>query len=366
MRARTPVLLGLLALLGAGGLAAWFAAGAPTGMTGTGGAARGQASAFRACPLPAQAADAPHPGMVWVPAGRFAFGDRVYPEEQPVAEVSVAGFWMDRTEVTNDQFAEFVRATGHVTVAERPVDARAHPGLPPAMRNPGAVVFVSPVQGADRASLTDWWRYTPGASWRHPQGPGSSIEGRGAYPVVAVAFEDAQAYARWKGRSLPDEVQWEWAARGAQAASPDPAGRPPDEDAQPAQANTWQGLFPVLDTEQDGFGGAAPVGCFAANALGLFDMIGNVWELTADEYTDSHAFGPRARPQGPLSTTADVSRRVIKGGSFLCAPNYCRRYRAGARQPQEDDLATSHLGFRTVLIAPGPPGGSAGGSDSRR
>jgi len=300
-----------------------------------------------------------------VPAGRFPFGDRVYPEEQPITDVTVAGFWMDRTEVTNDQFAEFVNATGHVTVAERPVDAQAHPGLPAAMREPGAVVFVNPVRGVATASPTDWWRYTPGASWRHPQGPGSSIAGRGTYPVVAVAYEDAMAYARWKGRSLPTEIQWEWAARGGQGAGGGPEHQDGD-GAQPAQANTWQGLFPVLDTAQDGFGGAAPVGCFAANGYGLFDMIGNVWELTADEYTDSHAFGPLLRAGGPMGTASGATRRVIKGGSFLCAPNYCRRYRAGARQPQEDDLATSHLGFRTVLNAPGPPAGPAGGSDTRR
>jgi sulfatase modifying factor 1 len=305
------------------------------------------------------------PGLVWVPAGRFPFGDRVYPEEQPITDVTVAGFWMDRTEVTNDQFAEFVKATGHVTVAERPVDAQAHPGLPAAMREPGAVVFVNPVRGVATASPTDWWRYTPGASWRHPQGPGSSIAGRGTYPVVAVAYEDAMAYARWKGRSLPTEIQWEWAARGGQGAGGGPEHQDGD-GAQPAQANTWQGLFPVLDTAQDGFGGAAPVGCFAANGYGLFDMIGNVWELTADEYTDSHAFGPLLRAGGPMGTASGATRRVIKGGSFLCAPNYCRRYRAGARQPQEDDLATSHLGFRTVLNAPGPPAGPAGGSDTRR
>ena len=347
--------LALLGLAGAGGVAVWWALDGPSGA---------QAPPARACPLPVLAAIAPQPGLVWVPAGRFPFGDRVYPEELPISEVSVAGFWMDRTEVTNDQFAEFVNATGHITVAERPVDAQAHPDLPAPMRKPGAVVFVGPVRGAAAASLTDWWRYTPGASWRHPQGPDSSIAGRGTYPVVAVAYEDALAYARWKGRSLPTEVQWEWAARGGQ-----PTGAGPDhlagEDAQPAQANTWQGLFPVLDTAQDGFGGAAPVGCFAANGYGLFDMIGNVWELTADEYTDSHAFGPIAGG-GPMRNDAGASRRVIKGGSFLCAPNYCRRYRAGARQPQEDDLATSHLGFRTVLNAPGPPGGPAGGSDTRR
>ena len=309
------------------------------------------------CALPAQASGSQHSGMVWVPSGSFELGDNVYPEEGPLRRIKLEGFWIDRTEVTNDQFAQFTKATGYLTVAEREVDAKQHPGLPPEMRKPGAVVFVSPLGagGASQegANATQWWRYIPGAQWRHPGGPGTSTEGRGAFPVVAIAYADALAYARWKGRSLPSEAQWEWAARGAQTQVM------PAQD-QPKQANTWQGLFPVHNSGEDGFVGLAPVGCYAPNALGLFDMIGNVWELTADAWTPNHA----ARPLSPSDTHADPTtpparsgaplQRVIKGGSHLCAPNWCMRYRAGARQAQDEDLAVSHLGFRTVLNAPGP------------
>lgn len=299
--------------------------------------------------------------MVWVPAGSFEIGDNVYPEEGPRRRVTLDGFWMDRTEVTNDQFAQFVQATGHVTVAERDVDAKLHVGLPPEMRKPGAVVFVGPVDasGQTKGSATQWWRYIPGAQWRHPGGPGTSIERRGAFPVVAITYEDAMAYAKWKGRALPTEAQWEWAARAAQVQQAAPM------QDQPKQANTWQGLFPVLNSGDDGFVGLAPVGCYAPNALGLLDMIGNVWELTADVWTPSHAARSGTKDAGASTdaisdpTTSPArpdapKQRVIKGGSHLCAPNYCMRYRAGARQGQDEDLAIGHLGFRTVLLAPGP------------
>jgi sulfatase modifying factor 1 len=271
-------------------------------------------------PAPAQAAacrlpptSGPHAGMVLIPAGTFAMGDTLYPEEGPIREVSVRSFWMDRTEVTNADFAAFVKATGYVTTAERP-DQK------------GAAVFVMPSGSADLSSITSWWRYVEGANWRQPGGPGTSIEGRDQFPVVAVTLADAEAYARWKGRRLPTEEEWERAARaGAQT--------PPDRE-QPRDANTWQGLFPLVDTAEDGHAGIAPVGCFKPNAWGLFDMVGNVWEMTATTYAGHE---PRAQ--------------VIKGGSYLCAPNYCMRYRAAARQPQEADLGTSHVGFRTVLPA---------------
>jgi formylglycine-generating enzyme required for sulfatase activity len=276
------------------------------------------------CPLPDDSKSA-HPDMVWVPAGSFQFGDTVYPEEGPVRPMQVQGFWMDRTEVTNAQFAAFVKATGYVTVAERAVNLRVHPDLPPSMQQPGAVVFVMPTDLQHGGDIRDWWQYRAGANWRHPGGPGTDIEGLDALPVVATTVEDAQAYARWKGRQLPSEAQWEWAALGG--------GKPETGNtSQPAQANTWQGMFPVRNQVTDGFTGVAPVGCFAPNGYGLFDMIGNVWELTLD--------------------TAAPNQHVIKGGSYLCAPNYCMRYRPGARQGQEDDLATSHLGFRTILPAP--------------
>jgi len=271
----------------------------------------------------------PHPGMVWVRPGTFAMGDTVYPEEGPLRTVAVDGFWIDRTEVTNRDFAAFIAATGYVTVAERPVDAALHPHLPPDMQKPGAVVFIMPNDVDGMGDISQWWQYIPGASWRRPGGPSTSIEGRDDFPVTAVALEDARAYARWKGHRLPTEAEWEWAARAANPGAPISHERP-------KQANTWQGLFPVVNTAEDGFVGVAPVGCFAPNALGLHDMIGNLWEWTSDAYD-----GRR-------------DANVIKGGSFLCAPNYCMRYRPGARQPQEVDLATSHLGFRTVLVAPPP------------
>jgi len=300
------------------------------------------------CDLPDEPATGPYPGMVWVPAGSFDIGDTLYREEWPRRRVRVEGFWMDRTEVTNDEFAAFVKATNYVTVAERPVDAGLAPGLPAALRQPGAVVFSMPGAVQGRGNVTQWWHYTPGANWRHPGGPGTSIDGRGSFPVVAVTLEDALAYARWKGRSLPSEAQWEWAARAARP-------EPPATREQPKDANTWQGLFPVINSGEDGFVGLAPVGCFAPNPLGLYDMIGNVWELTADAWTPDHG---EAAPPPPDQVAGDVrafatAQQVIKGGSFLCAPNYCMRYRAGARQPQDHDLATSHLGFRTILAAPG-------------
>lgn len=327
----------VLILLGLAGKALWFSGAART--------TAHQGTERLSCALPAVAASAPHPGMVWVPGGQFAFGDTVYPEEQPVRSTTVAGFWMDRTEVTNDEFAQFVAATGYVTVAERAVDTAQHPGLPPDLQVPGAVVFTPPNDLQGGGSLMQWWRYTAGAQWRHPGGPATAIAGRGAFPVVTVTLADAQAYARWKGRTLPTEAQWEWAARAGQTQ----AGL---DHNQPAQANTWQGLFPVVNSGDDGFIGLAPVGCYAPNAWGLFDLVGNVWELTADVYQPHHLQPAEALSAGQRGSA--TGQHVIKGGSFLCAPNYCMRYRSGARQPQDDDLGASHLGFRTVLQAPGP------------
>jgi sulfatase modifying factor 1 len=293
--------------------------------------------------------------MVWVAGGRFEMGDTTYPEEGPIRPTRVAGFWMDRTEVTNDEFAAFVQATGYVTVAERAVDAKQHPELPPEMRQPGAVVFAMPTAVSNRNDLRQWWQYVPGAQWRHPGGPATDIQQRGHFPVVTVTYEDAQAYARWKGRSLPTEAQWEWAARAGQPLASK------DHD-QPHGANTWQGVFPVKNSAEDGFVGLAPVGCYAPNAMGLFDMMGNVWEMTRDVFTPDHrkvvenpTDAPSdASPDPVIVRNAAAQQRVIKGGSFLCSPDYCMRYRSGSRQPQEEDLGTSHLGFRTVLQAPGP------------
>jgi formylglycine-generating enzyme required for sulfatase activity len=330
----------LAALAAASAAGAWWSLGSQT--------ARLARAERTACALPAQARSNSHPGMVWVPPGRFEMGDTVYAEEGPLQSVQVAGFWMDRTEVTNEAFAAFVQATGYVTVAERPVDTARHPGLPAEMQRPGAVVFTMPNEVHGRGDLTQWWRYTPGANWRHPGGPGSDIQGRATFPVVAVTIEDARAYARWKGHALPTEAEWEWAARAART-EPAPAHE------QPRQANTWQGLFPVMNSGDDGFVGLAPVGCYEPNALGLHDLIGNVWELTADSWTPGHTPTPAPPDQVPEGLrNATGAQQVIKGGSFLCAPNYCMRYRAGSRQPQEADLGASHLGFRTILLSAGP------------
>ncbi|MEI9886264.1 MAG: formylglycine-generating enzyme family protein [Rhizomicrobium sp.] len=281
-------------------------------------------------------------GMAWIPGGAFRQGDTVYPEEGPITPARVKGFWMDRHEVTNGEFAAFVAATGYVTQAERPLDPRSHAGIDADLLRPGAMVFFVPQELHGMEDISQWWHFVPDANWRHPAGPGSTIAGRGAYPVVAVTRADALAYARWKHRDLPTEAEWEWAAR---AGNPDPGN---DHD-QPRDANTWQGVFPVLNSGDDGFVGLAPVGCYGANRYGLYDMFGNVWELTNDLYRPRHGEAPTEVPE-----RSGAARYVIKGGSFLCAPNYCMRYRSGAREGQEADLATSHLGFRTVSRAPQP------------
>ncbi len=283
-----------------------------------------------------------HRDMVWIPAGTYLQGDTVYPEEGPVRKVRVGGFWMDRHEVTNAEFAVFVKATRYVTTAERPIDRVVHPELSGDMLKPGAAVFFPPKEIRGMEDISQWWRYVPGANWRRPAGPQSTIVGRENYPVVEVSEADALAYARWKGRELPSEAEWEWAARGG---NPN-AGM--DHD-QPKNANTWQGIFPVLNSGADGFSGLAPAGCYRANAYGLYDMIGNVWELTSDVFLPHHGDEP-----GPdqMPMLGQGKRYVIKGGSFLCAQNYCMRYRSGSREGQEADLAASHLGFRTILHAP--------------
>ena len=274
--------------------------------------------------------------MVAVPGGRFEPGSHQgYADERPAGPVTVAPFWIDRTEVTNAQFAAFVRATGHVTQAER---------------EGAAVVFRAPPRGRQVADNA-WWVYTQGAQWRHPEGPGSSLEGRQNQPVVHVALTDAQAYARWLGRELPTEAQWEWAARGG--GDPERLEREPRTADGHSLANYWQGSFPDLNTRDDGFAERAPVGCFAANGYGLHDMIGNVWEWTRDAYRgprQPHGNGEPA--QATPRTDAAGLPMVIKGGSFLCAADYCVRYRAAARHPQEADLGVAHVGFRTVAPAP--------------
>jgi formylglycine-generating enzyme required for sulfatase activity len=283
-----------------------------------------------------QQADMPqHAGMVWVPGGAFTMGaNGQYPEEGPAVAASVDGFWMDQTEVTNAQFAAFVAATGYRTLAERGVQL-ADDGNGQVVS--GSAVFHPPPAGAPPRSFVDWWRFVPGADWRHPQGPASSIAGLEHYPVVHVAYEDAQAYARWKGASLPTEAQFEYAAQTSTR----------------RESNTWQGSFPAQDTGADGHAGVAPVACHAANRLGLHDMLGNVWEWTATPYFDGHDADrdatDRARhPQGNDPAQPGEAVAVLKGGSYLCSPDYCMRYRPEARIGQSLALGTSHIGFRTV------------------
>jgi len=305
------------------------------------------------CELPPPSSASPRPGMVWIPEGVFDMGDSVYAEEKPVRNVRVKGFWMDRTEVTNSEFAAFVKATGYVTVAERPVNPQLIASLPEDMRQPGAVVFKVPAKLSYGDDPRQWWQYMPGANWQHPAGPDSNVDKYGQFPVVHITYEDAQAYAKWKGHRLPTEAEWEWAARAG-------AKELPGQHDQPASVNTWQGIFPMANASEDGFAGLAPVACYAPNAYGLFDMIGNVWELTADVFVadrpavsnSKQGLDPDEAQRPPIFKTlqanSEPKARVIKGGSFLCAPNYCMRYRAGSRQPQEEDLAVSHLGFRTI------------------
>lgn len=305
--------------------------------------------------LPPEFGDRSTAGMFYVPGGAFQMGsDRSLPEERWAHSVSVDGYWIDRHEVTNAQFRKFVEATGYKTLAERGLDPKSHPNMPKKLLKPGSIVFAKPTNLQQGGSLTQWWQYRHGADWRHPTGPGSSIEGKDNHYVVNIAYEDAEAYARWLGRSLPTEAQYEFAALGGRDPWED-WSRPFDKDGKPL-ANTWQGIFPILNSNDDGYEGTAPVGCFPANGYGLYDILGNVWEWTSDWYRPGHERNEAENPVGPTLQQLRIRpgesvRRVIKGGSYLCAANYCARYRPSARQPQEVDLSTAHIGFRTVLNA---------------
>jgi formylglycine-generating enzyme required for sulfatase activity len=311
------------------GAAAWWLAATHRPASGT------SVVAAAACgPSPVET---PYPGMLFVPAGRFTMGaDAAFPEEGPASEQSVAGFWIDRTEVTNAQFAEFVEATGYRTLAERGV--RVSSDLAAAVV-PGSAVFRPQGAGTRVPGQESWWAFVAGTSWRAPEGPGSSLAGREHHPVVHVAWEDAAAYAAWAGRSLPTEAQFEYAAQTS--ARKNAAG----EHA----ANTWQGLFPMRSEPADGYSAAAPVACYEPNALGLYDLIGNVWEWTATAYYPRHDFAAQAEhPDGYDPRQPDEPVAVLKGGSYLCAPDYCMRYRPEARIGQSRGLGASHIGFRTV------------------
>jgi formylglycine-generating enzyme len=284
--------------------------------------------------------------LAWVPGGSFLMGSEdFYPEERPVRRVEVDGFWIDRHPVTVAEFREFVSATGHKTVAERPPDAADFPGVDPAKLVPGSLVFHRTPGPVDLNDYFAWWDYVPDACWGRPEGPGSSVEGRGDHPVVHVAYEDAAAFAAWAGKDLPTETEWECAARGGLDGAAFTWG---DDDVQKIRplANTWQGEFPWRNSELDGYRGTSPVGSFPPNGYGLYDMAGNVWEWTTDFFT---APEPAAPCCGPQSSTLEMPRRVIKGGSHLCAPDYCLRYRPAARQAETVDTSTSHIGFRCVV-----------------
>lgn len=312
------------------------------------------------------------PGMAWIPGGEFSMGcadPRRLPfggsdpmvDARPIHRVRVAGFWIDTHEVTNAQFAAFVKATGYRTVAERPPRPEDFPGAPPENLVAGSIVFAPPTQpvplrdGTGGAHLR-WWSYVPGASWRHPAGPDSSIEGRADDPVVHVAYEDAEAFATWAGKRLPTEAEWEFAARGGLAGATYPWG----DEFQPDgrwMANTWQGRFPLENTEADGFAGIAPVGKYPANGYGLHDMSGNVWEWCSDWYRpDTYARDARAGvasdPAGPADSfdpqEPGQAKRVQRGGSFLCSDQYCSRYIVGTRGKGEIASSTNHIGFRCV------------------
>lgn len=302
----------------------------------------------------------PAPGLTFVsiPGGSFTMGsEQHYREEGPVREVTVGPFDITPTEVTNAQFAAFVDATGYATTAERGLDSAGREDWPPELLEPGSMVFSPP---ADPVRLDDpmaWWAYVPGADWRHPMGPDSSIEGHENHPVVQVSPEDAEAFADWAGGRLPTEAEWEFAARGGLVGAEYVWG----EAYNPAEgwkANTWQGSFPGTDTASDGYHGTAPVASFASNGYGLYDMAGNVWEHVADWWVPGHPAISQTDPEGPpkvlaarFSPPVTGPRRVVKGGSWLCAPSYCLRYRPAARQPQETGLGSNHIGFRVVRDA---------------
>lgn len=304
--------------------------------------------------------------MVFIPGGKFLMGsEKFYPEEKPVHEVTVDNFWMDRCTVTNREYAEFVSATNYITVAERSLNPKDYPGVPRDKLVPGSLVFEKRSAPVDLRNYTNWWAWVPGASWKHPTGPGSTLRGLDEHPVVHVAYEDAEAYAKWAGKELPTEAEWEFAARGGLDGADFTWG---NEDVQLTKpmANTWQGAFPWQNLLVDRYEGTSPVGSFEPNGYGLYDLAGNVWEWTCDWYVphlDEQALkvksccttniNPRVcSPEAsydPAQPQFKIPRKVVKGGSHLCAPNYCLRYRPAARQPQMIDTGMTHIGFRCIV-----------------
>jgi len=328
-----------------------------------------QAQSFEATIPSAEPPPGPAPpGMVWIPGGEFSMGSDaaadslcdvpgVTRDAHPIHRVAVDGFWMDATEVTNRAFRAFVEATGYVTVAERAPDPADFPGAPRELLVPGSAVFHPPGQPVDLRNALAWWRYVPGVHWRQPAGPGSSIEGREEYPVVHIAYPDAEAYAAWAGRRLPTEAEWEFAARGGVAGRLYAWG----DELTPGgvhHANLHQGSFPVTDAGTDGFVGLAPVASFAPNPYGLYDMAGNVWEWVSDWYRPDYyatlaaegtvAVNPTGPPDSFDPAEPGAKKRVQRGGSFLCTSQYCSRYLVGTRGKNEVSTGSTHGGFRTV------------------
>jgi len=307
----------------------------------------------------------PQKNMVWVPGGSFRMGSDApeYPEEGPIHQASVDGFWMDETQVSVAQFRRFIKETGYLTVAERPLDAAQYPQLRPDQLVPGSLVFTPTPGPTDLRVWTNWWRYVPSASWKHPEGPGSSVGGREYHPVVHVCWEDVVAYAAWAAKDLPTEAEWEFAARGGL----DGARYAWGDEFMPNgkhMANTWLGDFPWQNLKPAKQRRTMPVRSFPANGYGLYEMTGNAWEWTSDFYRSDHSAlsGPCCMSSNPsvddpdgsyfeddLRAGVHVPRRVIKGGSHLCAENYCQRYRPAARHAQQVESSMSHIGFRCVI-----------------
>ncbi len=300
--------------------------------------------------------------QAWIPGGEFDMGsDDHYSDEGPVRRVPVDGFWMDRGTVTNREFAEFVEATDHVTVAEVAPDPALYPGAKPKDLVPGSLLFNMTEGPVDLRAHGNWWAWAPGTDWRHPTGPGSSVEGLGDHPVVHVAYPDAIGYAEWAGKQLPTEAEWEFAARGGLEGAEFVWGDDDSQETEP-RANTWQGGFPYQNTKLDGWIRTSPTGHYEPNGYGLYDMAGNVWEWTDDWYQDRSDITDDAPcctppdPRGgsmeasldPLQPGTPIPRKVVKGGSHLCTIQYCFRYRPAARQPQMIDTSSSHIGFRVI------------------
>lgn len=307
-------------------------------------------------------------GMVWIPGGEFEMGAALNGngscempmasnDAEPIHRVRVDGFWMDKTVVTNEEFAKFVEATGYVTIAERSPTKEEFPTAPPESLVAGSVVFSPPNHEVPLNNYLQWWNYVKGANWRHPSGPESNITGKEKYPVVQIAYFDAESYARWAGKRLPTEAEYEWAERGGLYGKTYAWGNEFRPNGK-WMANTWQGKFPVNDTGEDGYAGLAPVAQFPPNGYGLYDMAGNVWEWCSDWYRPDYyaqlakAGGVAVNPQGPASpldpAEPNEAKRVHRGGSFLCNDQYCSRYIVGTRGKGEVSTGTNHLGFRCV------------------